>query len=73
MCGPGDDAARTLPAHECLGDDAADWRDTILGGGSGRALTPCPFQIVLESAVAVALSRGMRDERYLVPPIYLRS
>jgi hypothetical protein len=29
------DAKRPLSAHERLGDDAADWRDTILGGDQG--------------------------------------
>src|SRR5215213_5675794 len=32
MCGPGNDAARSLPTHKRLGDDAANWRGTILGG-----------------------------------------
>src|SRR5918994_121378 len=31
----GNDAARPLPAHERFGDDAADWRDTILGRARG--------------------------------------
>jgi hypothetical protein len=31
----GNDAARPLSAHERLGDDAANWRDTILGGDRG--------------------------------------
>jgi hypothetical protein len=33
--GAGNDAARSLPAHERFGDDAADWRDTVLGGDRG--------------------------------------
>ena len=35
MCGSSNDAAGTLPAHERLGDDTADWRDTILGADRG--------------------------------------
>ena len=34
-CGTGNDATRSLPSHKRLGDDAANWRDTILGGDRG--------------------------------------
>ena len=33
--GAANDAARPLATHERFGDDAANWRDTVLGGDRG--------------------------------------
>ena len=42
MRGSGDDAARTLPAHERLGDDTADWRIRS-SGRIGACIDTKPF------------------------------